>query len=132
MLVIDLCMKVKHQNLIPLKLHVCQLSLNMQTQISLNTLKLHNERLDKLLVRLEENFGWKPIHPKEDVQTIMYRAGQASVIEYIKSIMDFYISQFTLACPALYIIVFMSSLGWIGFHPKFSSSLVISLSNLSL
>ena len=88
MLVIDLCMKVKHQNLKPPKLHVCQLSLNMQTQISLNTLKLHNERLDKLLTDLEENFGWKPIHPKEDVQTIMYRAGQASVIEYIKSIME--------------------------------------------
>jgi hypothetical protein len=30
------------------------------------------------------------------------------------------------------VIVFMSSLGWIGFHPKFSSSLVNSLSNLSL
>jgi len=88
MLVIDLCMKVKHQNLMPPKLRECQLSLNMQTQISLNTLKLHNERLDKLLTRLEENFGWKPIHPKEDVQTIMYRAGQASVIEYIKSIME--------------------------------------------
>ena len=58
----------------------------MQTKISLNTLKLHNQRLDELVTRLEENFGWKPIHPKEDVQTIMYRAGQASVIEYIKSI----------------------------------------------
>ena len=88
MLVIDLCTKVKHQNLIPLKLPVCQLSLNMQTTISLNTLKLHNERLDKLLKDLEENFGWKPIHPKEDINTIMYRAGQASVIEYIKSIME--------------------------------------------
>ena len=60
----------------------------MQTQISLNTLRLHNERLDTLLIKLEENFGWKPIHPKEDVQTIMYRAGQASVIDYIKSIME--------------------------------------------
>tara|TARA_R100000231_G_scaffold45485_1_gene39214 strand:+ start:87 stop:278 length:192 start_codon:yes stop_codon:yes gene_type:complete len=60
----------------------------MTTEISLNTLRLHNERLDKLIVKLEENFGWKPIHPKEDVQTIMYRAGQASVIEYIRSIME--------------------------------------------
>ena len=60
----------------------------MTTEISLATLKLHNERLDKLLTRLEENFGWKPNHPKEDVQTIMYRAGQASVIDYIKSIME--------------------------------------------
>ena len=60
----------------------------MQQQISLNTLRLHNDRLDQLIDRLEENFGWKPIHPKEDIQTIMYRAGQASVIEYIKSIME--------------------------------------------
>ena len=54
--------------------------------ISLNTLKLHNERLEELIDKLEDNFGWKPIHPKEDIQSIMYRAGQASVIDYIKSI----------------------------------------------
>ncbi len=66
----------------------CPPFLNMQTQISLSTLKLHNQRLDNLLVKLEENFGWKPIHPKEDINTIMYRAGQASVIEYINSIME--------------------------------------------
>ena len=68
------------------KLEECQHFLNMTTEISLNTLRLHNDRLDKLVERLEENFGWKPIHPKEDINTIMYRAGQASVIEYIKSI----------------------------------------------
>ena len=56
--------------------------------ISLNTLKLHNEKLDDLVDELEQNFGWKPIHPKEDINTIMYRAGQASVIEYIRSIME--------------------------------------------
>ena len=60
----------------------------MTTEISLNTLRLHNDRLDELIDKLEENFGWKPIHPKEDVQVIMYRAGQASVIEYIRSIME--------------------------------------------
>ena len=52
--------------------------------ISLNTLKLHNEKLDDLVDELEQNFGWKPIHPKEDINTIMYSAGQASVIDYIK------------------------------------------------
>jgi uncharacterized protein (DUF2132 family) len=72
----------------PPKLEECQHFLNMTTGISLNTLKLHNDRLDELINRLEDNFGWKPIHPKEDIQSIMYRAGQASVIEYIKSIMD--------------------------------------------
>jgi len=60
----------------------------MTTGISLNTLKLHNDRLDELINRLENNFGWKPVHPKENIESIMYRAGQASVIEYIKSIMD--------------------------------------------
>ena len=60
----------------------------MQTQISLNTLKLHNDRLDALLTRLDQNFGWKPIHPKEPIESIMYRAGQASVIEYINNIME--------------------------------------------
>ena len=72
----------------PPKQEGCLPSLNMTTGISLNTLKLHNDRLDELINRLEENFGWKPIHPKDDIQTIMYRAGQASVIEYIRSIMD--------------------------------------------
>ena len=60
----------------------------MQTQISLNTLRLQHERLDKLVDKLEENFGWKPIHPKEPIESIMYRAGQASVIEYINSIIE--------------------------------------------
>ena len=60
----------------------------MQTPISLNTLKLHNDRLDELINRLDSHFGWHPVHPKESIESIMYRAGQASVIEYIKSIME--------------------------------------------
>ena len=81
-------MKVKHLNFLTPREHVCQRSLNMQTQISLATLKLHNERLDELINRLDSNFGWKPVHPKEPIESIMYRAGQASVIDYIKSIME--------------------------------------------
>tara|TARA_R100000808_G_C2146339_1_gene154254 strand:+ start:190 stop:444 length:255 start_codon:yes stop_codon:yes gene_type:complete len=81
-------MREKHLNFLRHEEQECQLSLNMQTQISLNTLKLHNERLDKLIKRLEENFGWKPVHPKESIESIMYRSGQASVIEYINSIME--------------------------------------------
>ena len=60
----------------------------MPTPISLNTLKLHNARLDELINRLDSNYSWKPVHPKEPIESIMYRAGQASVIEYIKSIME--------------------------------------------
>ena len=54
--------------------------------ISLNTLKLHNDRLQELIQKLDDNFGWEPVHPKETIESIMYRAGQASVIDYIKSI----------------------------------------------
>ena len=60
----------------------------MPTQISLNTLKLHNERVDELLKKVEDNFKWRPVHPKETIESIMYRAGQASVIAYIKQLLD--------------------------------------------
>ena len=56
--------------------------------ISLNTLKLHNDRLEELIKKLDDNFGWEPVHPKESIESIMCRAGQASVIDYIKSIED--------------------------------------------
>ena len=53
--------------------------------ITLNTLKIHNERLSDLIAEIESHFGWQPVHPKEPIESIMYRAGQASVIDYIKS-----------------------------------------------
>ncbi len=56
--------------------------------ISLNTLKLHNERVDELLKKVEDNFKWRAVHPKEPIESIMYRAGQASVVEYIKNIIE--------------------------------------------
>ena len=56
--------------------------------ISLNTLKLHNERVDELLKKVEDNFKWRPVHPKEQIESIMYRAGQASVVEYIKRLSE--------------------------------------------
>ena len=60
----------------------------MQPQISLNTLKLHNDRLEELINRLDKHFSWQPVHPKESIESIMYRSGQASVIDYINSIME--------------------------------------------
>ena len=57
-------------------------------KVTLNTLRLHNKRVDELIARLDSNYGWKPVHPKEPIESIMYRAGQASVIEYIQSIME--------------------------------------------
>jgi len=54
--------------------------------ISLNTLKLHNERVEELLKKVENNFKWQPVHPNDSIESIMYRAGQASVVEYIKQL----------------------------------------------
>jgi len=56
--------------------------------ISLNTLKLHNERVEDLLQQVEDHFKWRPVHPKEQIESIMYRAGQASVVDYIKSLQE--------------------------------------------
>ena len=56
--------------------------------ISLNTLKLHNEIVEDLLKKVEDNFKWNPVHPKESIESIMYRSGQASVVEYIRNLLE--------------------------------------------
>ena len=56
--------------------------------ISLNTLRLHNERLDELVAEVESYFEWQPVTPKDNMETIMYRAGQASVVAFLKQRMD--------------------------------------------
>ncbi len=60
----------------------------MQTPTYLNTLSLHSERLDKLVAQLEEEFPWQPVHPKEPIESIMYRSGQDSVVRRIKTLLD--------------------------------------------
>ena len=57
----------------------------MQTQISLATLKLHNDRLTELIQELEDNFPSFNPHPNDSERMVMYKAGQRSVIEYILS-----------------------------------------------
>ncbi len=66
----------------------CQHSLNMQTPIYQNTLKLHTEKLEKLVEDLENKFPHQPVHPKEQLPSIMYRAGQESVVQYVKQILE--------------------------------------------
>ena len=62
--------------------------MNMQTPTYLNTLKLQSEKLDKLVDQLDDEFPWQPVHPKEPIESIMYRAGQANVIQRIKQLLD--------------------------------------------
>jgi hypothetical protein len=60
----------------------------MPTQIYPSTLSLHTEKLEKLIEDLESKFPHEPIHPKEQLPSIMYRAGQASVVAYVKQILE--------------------------------------------
>ena len=81
-------MKAKHHSLPTQKQLACQRSLNMQTPTSLNTLSFHSEKLEKLVEDLESKFAWYPVHPKEDLASIMYRSGQWEVVQYIKTILE--------------------------------------------
>ena len=81
-------MKAKPHSLPTQKQLACQRSLNMQIQTSHNTLKFYSEKLEKLVEDLESKFAWYPVHPKEDHASIMYRAGQDSVVQYVKSILE--------------------------------------------
>ena len=81
-------MRARHLNFLTPDQPVCQLSLNMQTQIYPSTLNLHSEKLEKLIEDLENQFPPHTIHPKEDVTAIMYRAGQASVVAYVKQLLQ--------------------------------------------
>ena len=80
-------MKAKHHSLPTQKQLACQRSLNMQIQTSPNTLKFYSDKLEKLVEDLESKFAWYPVHPKEDLASIMYRSGQYEVVQYVKSIL---------------------------------------------
>ena len=60
----------------------------MQTPPSLNTLNFYSDKLAKLVEDLETKFAWYPVHPKEDLASIMYRSGQQEVVQYVKSILE--------------------------------------------
>ena len=60
----------------------------MQTPTYLNTLKLHSDKLDKLVDQLDSEFPWQPVPPKEQIESIMYRAGQDSVVRRLKQLLD--------------------------------------------
>ena len=60
----------------------------MQTQTYPSTLNFHSEKLQKLVEDLETKFAWHPVHPKEDLASIMYRSGHQDVVQYIKTIVE--------------------------------------------
>jgi len=81
-------MRAKHLNFLTPDQPVCPPFLNMQTQISHSTLSFNSEKLEKLVEDLENQFPPHTIHPKEDITAIMYRAGQASVVAYVKQSLE--------------------------------------------
>ena len=60
----------------------------MQTPTYLSTLNLHTEKLDKLVEDVESKFPNQPVHPKENIESIMYKAGQQSVVRYIQTYLN--------------------------------------------
>ena len=54
----------------------------MQIQTSHSTLNL-GLTVDRLLEELEDKFPPHTPHPKEELNTIMYQAGQRSIVEWI-------------------------------------------------
>ena len=81
-------MRAKHLNFLTPEQLECPLSLNMQTQIYPSTLNLHSEKLEKLIEDLDNKFPPQTILPKEEINSIMYRAGQQSVVEYVKQLLE--------------------------------------------
>ena len=77
-------MREKHLNFLRPEQPECPPFLNMQTQISHSTLSFNSERLEKLVEDLENQFPPQTIHPKEEINSIMYKAGQQSVVDYVK------------------------------------------------
>jgi hypothetical protein len=59
----------------------------MQTQISHSTLNF-GITADTMLAILEENFQHFDATPNDSMETIMYRSGQRSVVEYIKQLLE--------------------------------------------
>lgn len=66
----------------------CRRSLNMTTETYPNTLKFQYEKLDMILARLEEAFPDEPVKPSDHPPDIYYRAGQVSVLTFIKELLE--------------------------------------------
>jgi len=81
-------MRAKHLNFLTPDQPVCPPFLNMPTQIYPSTLNLHSEKLEKLIEDLDNQFPPHTIHPKENITAIMYKAGQASVVAYVKQLLE--------------------------------------------
>ena len=77
-------MKARHQNLPPPVQRVCLRFLNMQIQTSHSTLNI-GLTVDLLVSELEERFPLTNPGPADQLNPILYPAGQRSVVDWINS-----------------------------------------------
>ena len=79
-------MKEKPQSFLILSQLGCQLSLSIAMSTYPNTLEpLLGPNIESLLLEMEEKFPPVNPHPKEELSSIMYKAGQRSVIEWYRN-----------------------------------------------
>ena len=78
-------MRARHQNSPRPREHACQHSLSIVMSTYPNTLEpLLGPNLQSILMELEEKFPPTNPHPKEELNTIMYKAGQRSIINWLR------------------------------------------------
>ena len=79
-------MKGKHPNFLTPKQPVCQLFSSTAMSTYPNMLEpLLGPNLESIRLEMEEKFPPVNPHPKEEISAIMYKAGQRSVIEWLKT-----------------------------------------------
>ena len=82
-------MRAKPQNFLRLEQLGCQLSSNIAMSTYPNTLEpLLGPNMNSLLLEMEDKFPSVNPHPKEELNTIMYKAGQRSVVEWYRERID--------------------------------------------
>ena len=82
-------MRAEPQSFLTPKQLECQRSLNIVMSIYPNTLEpLIGPTIESLVNEMEEKFPPVNPHPKEELSSIMYKAGQRSVVEWYKSRLD--------------------------------------------
>lgn len=82
-------MRAGPQNFLIQKQPVCQPSLNIAMSIYPNTLEpLLGPNIQSLSAEMDEKFPPINPHPKEELASIMYKAGQRSVVEWYRERID--------------------------------------------
>ncbi len=70
------------------KLLGCLPSLNIPMSTSPNTLDHQYRKLEYVLEQLSVSFPPQTIGPTDSIESIMYRAGQTSVVDFIKDLIE--------------------------------------------